>query len=772
AGTAGKPGLVAVDGRTFPLEGARLSARARGGLARSRLVQRYRNPYDEPLEVLYSMPLPADGAVLGYTIRLGDRVVTGEIEGAEAARERYEQALIEGRSTGLLEQVRDDTFVQHLGNLPPGADVSVEIDVLQPLAFARAAGGAGRGTWEYRFPTVTGVRYHGASGRVPDAERLDSDRAAGEGTPARIELELVIEDGAPEEVAPEAERHRLEVTSDPEGTRVSLAEPSRLDRDIAIRWRATGDEPRARLAIGGGLPGDEGRYALLTLTPPDAPVRAARRDLTLLIDASGSMHGVPLETAKAIARRLLRSLGPGDRFAITAFATRPHPLTRGYRRATGPEVEAACRAVDRLAAGGGTEMVEALKGALRRLRPGAQHQVVLITDGYIGFEQEAVGEVLRRLPEGCRVHVAGIGAVPNRTLGLGVSRAGRGIEVIAATPEEAGRAADRLLAATGAPLLEGIRISGSAVTAVAPDRPRDLLAGAAVLIALELRPAGGEIVIEARHPDGEVWRQSRVVPAAGDEGALATELPLGALFGRERVADLEMRLAGYGGEGGADSILDEIEATGLRHRIVSRRTSLVAVSEEPAVDPTSPRRRVRLASELPSGVSAEGVGYGSFGSALRAPQMGLFVFNEAESLYSRDSFLADEATGAEPDRRLPARVVSASERRLAVEFEVPGDRFTVPEGEVYLWLAAPEGAALHASRIDPGTSTRPGPVEPGLLVRLVFELEQGDRLDPEWLERLRSASRECPLLIEVIPAGGPDGKNGFALAIGSASPVD
>ncbi|MFQ5767976.1 MAG: hypothetical protein ACE5ID_08340, partial [Acidobacteriota bacterium] len=58
-------GLVTVDGRTFPVKSSTLEARAEGGLAGSRLTQTYTNPYTEPLEVLYTLPLPVDGAVTG-----------------------------------------------------------------------------------------------------------------------------------------------------------------------------------------------------------------------------------------------------------------------------------------------------------------------------------------------------------------------------------------------------------------------------------------------------------------------------------------------------------------------------------------------------------------------------------------------------------------------------------------------------------------------------------------------------------------------------------
>jgi Ca-activated chloride channel homolog len=72
---APRAGLVSLDGRLYPLESAEIEARTEGGLALTTLRQRYRNPYEERLEVVYTLPLPADGAVMGYTIRVGDRVV-------------------------------------------------------------------------------------------------------------------------------------------------------------------------------------------------------------------------------------------------------------------------------------------------------------------------------------------------------------------------------------------------------------------------------------------------------------------------------------------------------------------------------------------------------------------------------------------------------------------------------------------------------------------------------------------------------------------------
>src|SRR5262245_30679604 len=107
--------LVAVDGRLLPLRGSSITADARGGVARVVLRQSFYNEYDEPLRVTYMVPLPADGAVSGYAFRIGERRIVGEIDRKKKARERFEEAILEGRSAALLEQERTSLFTQEIG---------------------------------------------------------------------------------------------------------------------------------------------------------------------------------------------------------------------------------------------------------------------------------------------------------------------------------------------------------------------------------------------------------------------------------------------------------------------------------------------------------------------------------------------------------------------------------------------------------------------------------------------------------------------------------
>jgi len=718
------PRLVSVNGKTYPLGSVSVTARAEGGIAVTTLAQRFLNPHDEPLEVIYTLPLPADGAVLAYDIRIGDRVIRGEIQTRETAANAYREALYQGRTAGLLEQDRADTFCQRLGNVPPRSPVEVRIDVLQPLRFLAAIDDRAA-HWEYRFPTVAGVRYEGAPGRVDDARRLDVDRGhAGEiPTRAEFEIEIVRQDGV--EPRPESPSHDI-VVSD---SRVKLAHSARLDRDLVLRWNACAPAVGVNVTEGHGLAGDDGRYALVTIVPPEVPGETFQRDLTVLIDASGSMNGRPLELAKRVVIDLLRSLGPDDRFELIAFASSPTRLVNSLERADARSIQRAIDRVRHLEASGGTEMLHAVEEALASLRKDAQRQIVLVTDGQIGFENEVVGHLLRHLPIGCRVHAVGIGAAPNRALLCSVAGAGRGLELCASDDDAAGEAARRLIGGTSRPLITELTLAGSAVRDHAPGRPRDVFAGQPALLAVELEARGGSIELGGQMAGTSArWTWSTSVPAADAGERQPSPLPLGALFGREKIGDFELRRAARGDENRLDA---EIEACGLRHRIVSRRTSLVAISEDITVDPNAPRRRERLAVEVPDWVSAEGVGltvafdgralYGlpeaEAAGAPRSPKRSASIGNLMKGLFRPQL----ESLSSVPGVHIEATIVRIEGRQVTVEFEVPFDGFELPRGKVI--VVASDGSTSHADVIRERSSPT-GPHAAGLRVKLTVRARQ------------------------------------------------
>src|SRR5207302_7605344 len=101
-------------------------------------------------------------------------------------------------------------------------------------------------------------------------------------------------------------------------------------------------------------PGNEEGFALITVTPPPlARNETTPRDITLVLDVSGSMQGRKIEQARAAGRQLLGTLRPDDRFRIIDFSSDVRTFRDDFVSATAANVREANRYLDALEAQGG-----------------------------------------------------------------------------------------------------------------------------------------------------------------------------------------------------------------------------------------------------------------------------------------------------------------------------------------------------------------------------------------------------------------------------------
>lgn len=745
--------LVSLDGRTLPLTSVTLNADAGGGLAQVVLEQRFDNPYAEPLNLTYQLPLPADGAVVGFRFTLGEREVVGRVERKADARAQFEQAVLAGKTAALLEQDRSALFTQELGNLPPGATVVARITVECPLTWED-------GSWTFRFPTVVAPRYLG--GQTADAQRVHVEVADRE-VPVEVHLALEVRDALTG--PPRSSSHVIHVQDEV----ITLPITARLDRDVVVSWPVAAPSPGLTLDTCHPL-GDEQAYGLLTLVPPAAgsTLRPVARDLIVLLDTSGSMGGRPLDQARAFIRGLIEGLDEHDQLELIAFASQREVWSRGPTAMTPAAKAKALRWLEQRRAGGATEMHQAMIAALQPLRPQAQRQVVLVSDGLIGFERDIIGAIANDLPPSSRVHTVGVGSSVNRSLTGPSARAGGGVEIVVGLDESPEAGVRRLLQRTAQPQIVDVQVVGDAVVEVAPRRIPDLFAGAPCAIAVALRPEGGSLEIRGRTAEGTWSRRLTLQPTEPGEGRRAVV----TRFAREAVEDLE--IAHAQGEAGVDG---RIEALGLRHQIATRLTSWLALTDEATVDPSDPTRHERVPQSLPYGMSAEGVGlrpsmphpavlaqavpmsapmappapsrrtrgapakrksrswFGGFGSkrdqAPEPPAATPFYGDlDEEAVVPAEEHVTDElrretddpAPGG-PGWELKARVVQRSNGVLVLEFSWVQSEFWAP-GQVRLVDA--QGRFSETRLTQP--TTRSGRVEGGLTLRLAVSLADGDPL--------------------------------------------
>ncbi|MCX4239709.1 TonB-dependent receptor domain-containing protein [Paraliomyxa miuraensis] len=590
------PELRDATGHPLPLRHTGVHAALRGHVAAVKVRQRFHNPKNHAIEVVYTFPLPENSAVSAMTMFVGDRTFEAEIMRREQARQAYEDARASGHTASLLEQERPNVFTQSVANIPPGQDVEVEIRYVQTLTYDA-------GEYELVFPMVVGPRFDPGDGSVPDAARV-SPPVVGHGVRTGHDIELVVDAQAgPPIVSWTCPTHEVEATLDDGRLRATLVPHESLpNRDFVLRYRVGGGEPQAAVLLGEPDAAGNGHY-LMVVHPPETDVDAevGRREVIFVVDRSGSMHGAPLALAKQTVRELLARLRPVDTFDVVGFASGTERLFGKPRPANAENLVLALAFLDAMESGGGTMMADAVEAALRdQVAPGMNRYVLFLTDGYVSNEYEifagARALVLRLAKRGnvARVFGIGIGAAPNRELIAGIAVAGNGSARTISSREHPARAVDAVMHDIDRPVITGLSLpEGSALDyARFPGEIPDLFVSQPVVVMGRYHGDVGGSVELLGHRGGQALRlEVPVHRAEGADGLLTT------LWARAKVAELETHLW----EEPTPELEERITRVGLAYRIVTPFTSFIAVDRSRVVGDGNPEH-IEQPVAIPEGV--------------------------------------------------------------------------------------------------------------------------------------------------------------------------
>jgi Ca-activated chloride channel family protein len=361
-----------------------------------------------------------------------------------------------------------------------------------------------------------------------------------------------------------------------------------------------------------------------------------------VIDTSGSMSGQSILQAKASLGYALARLTPADRFNVIQFNSRTDKLFDRPVRASERNRLLAMAYVGGLKAQGGTEMRTALYAALdRAVNAGRLRQVVFITDGAVGNESQLFQTITHRLGDS-RLFAVGIGSAPNRYFMRGAARRGRGTFTFIGSPSQVETRMQALWDKLAKPVLTHVAVKpqGESAVEIWPDPLPDLFAGEPVYLAVRFDRAPGDLLVRGQGAAGSF--SQRLDFAAAPKGT-----GIAKLWAREKIAGLDMlRYEGVS----ADDIRKRVVAVALRHQLVTRHTSLVAVDKEIARGDGEPLATKKLPHNLPHGWQYDKV----FGKQLQpspvmsAPQRALL--EQARKRFQR----AEVAALAKPAAALQA----------------------------------------------------------------------------------------------------------------------
>jgi Ca-activated chloride channel family protein len=627
--------------QVFPLKQTQVKAKIAGNISRVEVVQKFENPFSESLEAVYVFPLPDEAAVDDMEIKIGSRTIKADIKRRDEALEIYEKARQQGRTAGLLEQERDNIFTQSLANIKPGEKIEVTIRYTESLKFAG-------GDYEFVFPMVVGPRYIGRNSIPPNAPlpregdlnptpplarggqggvNSDADRInppvmpPGTRSGHDIAVSVEIDSGIPISNV-RSTSHQIVTDRSGKIVSVKLANSDTIpNKDLILRYRVAGENTQATvLTQADNRGGHFAAYLIPALNYKSNEI--VPKDVVFLMDTSGSQQGEPLAKSQELMRRFIQGLNPNDTFTIIDFANTAKALSTAPLANTASNRQRAINYIDNLQADGGTELLNGIRTVMNFPAPetGRLRSIVLITDGYIGGENEVLAFVQRSLKPGNRLYCFGVGGSVNRFLIDRLAQVGRGTSQVIRQDEPSAEAAEKFFRQINNPVLTELQISWEGMgekPEIYPIAPPDLFASQPlVLFGRKGDRTSGKLRIRGTQADGKTYeqilpvnfapsvsvRQRESNPATVANTDFGNEA-IAQLWARSRIKDLMNQM--FGGE--TKSVVESVTNTALTYRLLSEYTAFVAVSEEVRVEPDGSRRRVQVPVELPQGVSYEGI---------------------------------------------------------------------------------------------------------------------------------------------------------------------
>ena len=548
-------------------------------VAKTSVDQVFINHFDRDIEGTYIFPVPEGASVSDFAMYVGNQRIKGEILDGREARRIYEDIVRRMRDPGLLEYIGRNLFRARVYPIPARGEKRVQISYTEVLK-------SDGGLVKYLYPLNT--------------EKFSRDPITDVSVSLRVESEAPI-------LNVYSPSHKVSVRKDGPGRALVGYEDKQVrpDKDFLVYYSLSKDDIGLSFM---NWEGPDGGYFMLLAAPRFAAPgeKVVNKNVVLVLDSSGSMSGTKILQAKEAARFVLNHLGRGDEFTLIDFDDGISAFSSALVPATPENVGRALKFVDGIEDSGGTNINDALVGALSRMRGGDRPNYVLfLTDGLPTVGTTETADILKNI-EGAnshrsRIFVFGVGNDVNTELLDRISADHRGTSVYIGEGENLEVAVSSFYEKISSPLLADLSITfqGIETSQVYPRALPDLFKGSQLVLVGKYRgtgPVGVVLTGKSGREEKRFVLESRALVGSDQFNFLPR------LWATRRIGYLleEIRLQGSNQE-----LVEEIRRLGLKYGIVTPYTSfLVTEKEQMTIDAAAPAAREAVLGGVVGGVGA------------------------------------------------------------------------------------------------------------------------------------------------------------------------
>ncbi len=357
-------------------------------LATTNIDQVFYNPTKNQLQGYYLFPIPKDAVIKKMGIFINGKETNAELLDKDKARKIYEDIVRKHLDPALLEYMGNGLYKVSIFPIEPNSEKRIKISYSELLS-------KDNGTIEYLYPLNT--------------EKFSSKLLKSVSVNVNIHAENEIKNVY-------CTSHNTDIVYKSKNNVIVSYEEENVkpDKDFRLYFNNTNEEIGISLLT--YKESDENGFFYLDINPGFQGLKnpIVEKDVTFVLDTSGSMKGDNLEQAKKALLFCIGSLSEKDRFEIIRFSTEAENLFNKLSEANNKNITEAKDFIKSFEAIGGTNIEEALKKALsgnnNNKRP---HFIIFITDGKptIGQtgEKELIDMVKKLNTDQLRIFTFGIG---------------------------------------------------------------------------------------------------------------------------------------------------------------------------------------------------------------------------------------------------------------------------------------------------------------------------------------------------------------------------
>ncbi|MFC3192960.1 VIT domain-containing protein [Marinicella sediminis] len=550
-----------------------------GLLATISLKQSFYNAKDDWItEGVYAFPMADKSAVYRLKMTVGDREIEGEIHEKKQAEQIYQQAKAAGLTATMVKQHRPNIFTSDIANIGPGEVVSVEITYQLALRYDQLF-------YELRLPMAIKPRY------IPAGFDADLPLTGGVIDHNQRTIEVSLDAGFDLQEL-KSMHHNVNIEQQFDLHQIELADSQLYDtNDFVLRWYPRREQTPKAAYFSEIKDGFE--YSLLMVLPPASSEKSAKpRNMTFVMDTSGSMHGMALEQSKDALLFALSELDETTWFNVIDFDSNAKVLFPASQQATPDNISKALDFVDGFSSDGGTNMAPALQMAMQRenRKAGYLNQIIFMTDGSVGNEAMIFDQIAQDIGD-ARLFTIAIGPAPNNYFMSKAAMFGKGTYTHIASLDEVNASMGHLFAQLAKPALTDVAVTWNTSDVIqSPSVIPDLYMDQPLVITSKTTlnsTAGRPSFVVSGLSQQKTWSEGLTLNKDGQTNGIAR------LWARNKVEEMTDDLM-LGGD--YELLKQDIIDLALDHHLITEFTALVAVDKNPDA---SRMARAKAAQQVP-----------------------------------------------------------------------------------------------------------------------------------------------------------------------------